>query len=220
MRAKRAKRGVAPKTTPDLSGLGGERLRPTAAGQSWGGDGVAAVAGATSPARSCPGLVSTRAERVAWCIQLMASGYWSGYASRLPLTMLWEVDDSTVRHYAAEASRTLALDDDGREQAKITHAAALLDMSRRAENTFNAMTGMPDFASAIKARETAAKFQGIVLATGVELTGKGGGPVELSLDDVDEALRSARDNAREAAEDEQPVVTPDPDTDDDSLDER
>jgi hypothetical protein len=134
---------------------------------------------------------------------------WNGYLTRAELVMVWEVDDSTVRRYAAEASRTLALDEDGREQAKLAHAAALLATSRRAENTFNAMTGMPDFASAIKARETAAKFQGIVLATGLEMTGKNGGAIALSLDDIDAARQAVEANECSPP---QPATTTAPDS--------
>jgi hypothetical protein len=197
MTSKRAKPTTSPKASPEA----GERKAEWATGGDPGGpqEAGASVAGVTSRARSRPGLDSTVAERVGWCIYLMTQpDGWNGYLTRAELVMVWEVDDSTVRRYAAEASRTLALDEDGREQAKLAHAAALLATSRRAENTFNAMTGMPDFASAIKARETAAKFQGIVLATGVEVTGKGGGPVAMTLDDVDEALKAAHANAAES----------------------
>lgn len=198
MTSKRSRPAKNPTPSRDLSGLGGERLRPESAGQADTDAQEGASAAAPSPtsrARIRPELDSTVAERVGWCIHLMTiPDGWNGYLTRAELAMVWEVSDVTVRHYAAEASRTLALDEEGREQAKLGHATALLAMSRRAENTHNMLTGMPDFASAIKARETAAKFQGIVLATGLEMTGKNGGAIALSLDDIDAARKAVEAN--------------------------
>lgn len=96
----------------------------------------------------------------------------------MELSAAWGVVDSTIRDYAAEASRRLRLEPEEIEAAKVRHAIACEDVRKQALTTFNAITGLPDFGAALKAIDLTAKFEGVeVEKTRLELTGKDGGPI-------------------------------------------
>lgn len=101
------------------------------------------------------------AERVEYCMLLMVKGLWNGYATRLTLCEAWGVADQTVRGHSAEASRRLRLDPSELEAAKVSHAFFCERIQREALSMCNVITGLPDFASALKATELAARFKGI-----------------------------------------------------------
>jgi hypothetical protein len=142
---------------------------------------VAALAiGSRAHARELPPpRESPTADKVAHCVRLMIRGQWRGYLTRHQLSEAWGYSDDTVSRLAAEASRRFKLDPEQIEQEKIAHAMAFERIERRALRMCSHVTGLPDFANAIKARLEMAHFQGI--ADGpkrLELTGKDGGPIE------------------------------------------
>lgn len=132
------------------------------------------------PAPVTPGPEATVAQRVDHCWLLMSNGRWLNYRTRLELATAWNVADSTIRDYAAEASRRLRLEPEEIDAAKLQHARFCETVQEQALTTFNDLTGMPDFGAALKANELAARFKGIEIdgPKKLELTGKDGGPIE------------------------------------------
>jgi len=100
------------------------------------------------------------------------------YATRAELSEVWGVSDSAIKNYAAEASRNLKMDAAELEQDRIAHAAFVREIRDRAATEVNVVTGLPDFAAALKADEMIGKWEGHNLAQRIELTGKDGGPIE------------------------------------------
>ncbi len=128
-----------------------------------------------------PAADSEPAERIDYIVQIMARVEWDGYLTRVELAKAWGVTDETVRRYAAEANRRFELDEDEKKQAQLQASLSFQKLHLQALTTFNEQTGMPDFGNAIKARELAVKYQGVVVdepKKRVELTGKDGGPIE------------------------------------------
>lgn len=126
-----------------------------------------------------PGPESKVDQRVEHCWLLMSRGLWRNYATRVELSAAWGVADTTIRDYAAEASRRLRLEPEELDAAKVRHRLACEDLRQQALTTFNEVTGMPDFGAALKATELAAKFEGVEIDAKqkIELTGKDGGPI-------------------------------------------
>lgn len=127
-----------------------------------------------------PGPESTVDQRIDHCFALMSRGLWQNYATRVQLSAAWGVVDSTIRDYAAEASRRLKLDPVDVESAKLQHARFCEAVQEQALATLNQITGMPDFGAALKANELSARYRGIDVdgTRKVEVTGKDGGPIE------------------------------------------
>lgn len=113
--------------------------------------------------RPVPGPNSSVEERVSYITWLMSRGEWHCWASRKPLIEVWGITDDRCRQLAAEANRRLALDAEDLAQMRASHAAWCMRLRKRAARMRNQATGLPDFASALKAVELAAKFQGIDL---------------------------------------------------------
>lgn len=136
------------------------------------------------------------AERVAHIIQLMSEGRYEGAATRLVLAQKWNVSDDVVRTNAAEAHRQLSADPEEVVRQKASLAAFCGRMREQAATKRNKVTGLADVSAALKAAELQAKFMGIDIepAKKVELTGSGGGPVSVTLDEVDSALQAAEQN--------------------------
>lgn len=130
--------------------------------------------------RERPGNGCAVADRVAWCVHLMSTGDWHGYVTRVELAEAWGCSEKRVQEHAAEASRRLRLEGDELAQARLAHAGYLRRIRDDALKTRNMVTGVPDYGSAIRATELAAKFEGHDLAQHVELTGKDGGPVAMT----------------------------------------
>jgi hypothetical protein len=108
-----------------------------------------------------PGPKPSVAERVEYCMLLMVKGLWNGYATRQTLMEAWGISDVSVRAHSAEASRRLRLDQNELEAARVSHAFFCERIQREALAMCNEITGLPDFASALKATELAARFKGI-----------------------------------------------------------
>lgn len=160
--------------------------------------------GSRAPAREplpIPPKNSPTSEKVAYCVQLMLRGQWRGYTTRHGLADVWGYTDDTVARFAAEAGRRFRLDPDQIEQEKIAHAMAFERIERKALRMRSTATGLPDFGSAIKARLEMAHFQGISEdPKRIELTGKGGGALVVTLEEVDAALEAAEKNAADEPE--------------------
>lgn len=120
-----------------------------------------AVVGETSRARRKLSTTETVRERVRYIAGEMAAGRWDGYATRQKLATEWSLSDAAIRKYAAEASRSLALDPEEVEQQKLAHAAYASRIMREALGRRNRQTGLPDFRSALEANRDAARFRGI-----------------------------------------------------------
>lgn len=126
----------------------------------------------TAPAVApMPGPDSNRSERVAYIVSLMVPNRWRGYLSRLDLVAAWGVTDDTVKDYASEAHRRLEVDPEEMKQLRRWHAETFLSIQEQARTSFSELTGLPDFAAAIKAGELAAKFQGVKLEEDGVLSG-------------------------------------------------
>lgn len=123
-------------------------------------------------------------KRIAYIVAVMAAGQWNGYVTRAKLAEAWGISDSRVRQYSAEASRMLYADDDPEElaQKRRSLAAWVAAQRERAARMTSFVTGLPDFGAALKATELEAKLLGIEFESKrrVELTGKNGGPVDLT----------------------------------------
>ncbi len=116
-----------------------------------------------SPAKVCPAKGCTVDDRIRWCMQLMGEGKWFGYVTRVELGEAWGVSEATVCKAATEASRRLAADPEDLEQARKEHAAFCARIQREALASRSRVTGLPDYASALKAAELSAKFKRIDL---------------------------------------------------------
>jgi hypothetical protein len=134
----------------------------------------------TEPTPDPPGPDSDVAARIDHCVELMAVGLWDGFMTRQRLAAVWGVQDTTIRDYAAEASRRLRLDPVEVEAARIQHRIFCERVRDEALATTNIQTGMPDFGNALKADERIARLRGAEPppTTKMELTGKDGGPIK------------------------------------------
>lgn len=108
-----------------------------------------------------PGPESTVQERVEYIANEMVLGRWDGYISRAPLAKAWALTDSRVQQIATEAHRLVAYDPQQREEKRMALAAFVAQQRERAAAMKNRITGLPDFAAALKAAELEAKFVGI-----------------------------------------------------------
>jgi hypothetical protein len=135
--------------------------------------------------------------RVAYVVALMSAGKYNGYVSRQPMAKTWGVSDSVVRNYTAEAHRLLTTDDPGELEHRRNSLSAFLAKRREeAAVVVDSRSGIPDYKAVATLTELEAKLLGIPLApVKVEHTGKDGGPIALTLDDVDAALDAADKNA-------------------------
>lgn len=137
---------------------------------------------------------SSKEERVRHIAELMTADQWPPFpetaAFRRKLAAEWDVSEHTVRGYAAEAHRRVALDPEERARLQEDLGRRLLSIAEEARASRNVITNLPDFPSAIRATETAAKFLGIEFETKVKLSGT------VTLDDLDE-LRKRVDAAGE-----------------------
>lgn len=150
----------------------------------------------TSRARPPPGRESSVKERVDYILDEMSEGRWDGYASRAPLATLWCVADSTVRNYSSEAWRALKLDKQALDEKRQTLASWVSKQRERAATMVSFNTGLPDWNGARGWAELECKLLDIEIDTKrVEMTGKGGGPIAVSLDDIEAALKTAGENA-------------------------
>lgn len=137
------------------------------------------------------------AARVAEIRRLMSEGRYEGAATRLQLAEKYGVGEAAIMRDAAEAHHQLAADPEEVARQKASLAAFCGRMREQAATNRNEVTGLADVSSALKAAELQAKFMGIDIepAKKVELTGAGGGPVSVTLDEVDTALQAAEQNA-------------------------
>lgn len=128
--------------------------------------------------------LTTKDERVHYVVGLMRRNEWpifpASRAFRAELAAQWGCSDSSVKAYAAEAHRIVALDPEERAELQERLGRQLLEMAEEARASKNTITNLPDFPSAIRATETAAKFLGIEFTTKVKLSGSVG------LDSIDE----------------------------------
>jgi len=162
-------------------------------------DGTAALPSEELP--PIPPKSSTTEQRIQYIVQVMAMARWEGYVSRAPLAAAWGISDSRVRQYSAEASRTLYADDpQEREENRQQLAASMRRLRDQASRMIDQRSALPDFRSVIAAAELEAKLLGIEIDSKrrVELTGKGGSALVVTLDAVDAALQAAQKNVAAA----------------------
>jgi hypothetical protein len=145
---------------------------------------------------SAPTRDSIVAQRVEYVAAEMAAGRWDGYRSRLPLAQRWGVEDSTVRNYSTEAHHLVAYSQQERDEKRRSLAAFVAVQRERAQSMTSLITGLPDFGAVLKAAELEAKFLGIELdgPKRLEVSGRGGGPLAISIDEIDETLRAVKSN--------------------------
>jgi len=117
---------------------------------------------------------------------LMAEDKWPCWPDSLVfrrmLGDIWGVSESSVRAYAAEAHRMVALNPEDRAVLQEELAKRMKRIADDAETRCSTATGLPDYGSAVKALESYAKFSGIELEQKVKLSGS------VKLEDLD-ALR-------------------------------
>lgn len=132
-------------------------------------------------------LASNKEERVKWVCDVMVADDWPAWpeslAYREELARVWGVSVSSVKAYAAEAHRIVAIDPEDREQLRAEIAKKMKALGEDAASMTSKVTGLPDFASALKALNDYAKFAGIELETKIKLSGS------VALEDLDD-LRS------------------------------
>lgn len=147
-----------------------------------------------APTTPRAGEPQTVEERVHFIAEQMAANEWPPWpdtlAHRRALAARWGVVEATIRKYAAEAHRLLAIDADDRERLREQIAREMREIYEEAKNTPNRQTDIPDYASAIKALDLSAKYAGIELEQKVKVSGS------VSLEDLDE-LRKRVENAGE-----------------------
>ncbi len=131
------------------------------------------VAAQPAPSRRTrPGAGCSVKERVEWIVHLMARGEWYGNGSLHELSEAWAVSFETVKKQSATASLFLEIDSAELARERQIHMAFAERIRREALEQRSKITGLPDFASALKANEQAAKFKGIDIDA---LPGAGGG---------------------------------------------
>lgn len=130
--------------------------------------------------------LSLKSERVAYIADVMSRNEWpvwpESLAFRKKLAEEWGLSESTVRDYAAEAHRIVAIDPEERERLREEIAKRMKRLADDAEQRQNMITGLPDYGSAIKALDMHAKYAGIELEQKLKLSGA------VQLEDID-ALR-------------------------------
>lgn len=125
--------------------------------------------------------------RVKWITNVMVADEWPAWPESLQyredLATIWGVSVSSVKGYAAEAHRVVAIDPDEREQLRAEIAKKMKAIGEDAATLTSKVTGLPDFQAALKALNDYAKFAGIELETKIKLSGT------VALEDLDD-LRS------------------------------
>jgi hypothetical protein len=110
--------------------------------------------------------LETRAERVDYVTELMASGRWlTERSQRRVLAAAWNVTEHAVRSYSAEAHRRLMVDSDERDEMRQAIAMRMLAIADRAGTTFSNVTGMADLRSEMDALDKYAAYSGLDIAS-------------------------------------------------------
>lgn len=115
------------------------------------------------PRLPMPGPDSPVADRVEYVVQLMHTGQWDGYPTRMALATAWGIAESTVRNYSAEAKHRLLGDPEEREQMRAALAGKAMEVLGDTQVTRHDLTGMRDNMAALRAIELTAKLMGIDL---------------------------------------------------------
>lgn len=114
---------------------------------------------------------ATRDARVRHIAEMMASGQWlKSYKMRCSLAEKWKCEETTIRSYAAEAHRLLAMDPEEREQLRITLANHFHNIAEQALSTCNQVTGLPDYNAVLKALDLYARYASVSPKEEIEST--------------------------------------------------
>lgn len=133
----------------------------------------------------------TPRERTAVIRRLMASGRWVTGVTGDDLSRVWRVTATTVRRYAAEASRSLREEGPELEDLRARTMATLETVVSQAIATGELRTAVSGIAEL-------AKIRGLQAPTRVEAS------VGVSLDDIEEIRRTAEANVSEGSECSEP----------------
>lgn len=125
------------------------------------------------------------ADRIRWIAREMAALRWPAYPAsidfRRQLAERWGCAEGTIRGYASDASRALAIfDPDERDMLRHELAVRLSQIADRALAERHQVSGLPDFQSAIKATDLMGKYLGLEPVARVEHSGM------VALDSLDE----------------------------------
>jgi hypothetical protein len=161
------------------------------------------IAPTRTPPADVPELADKSA-RIAWIVDRMRELAWPVFphslAYRQRLAIAWGVSESTVRDYSAEAHRVIQLDPVDRAMVAYDIARTMDAITQDALATVNEQTGLPDYASAIRAQTEKARFLGAEPPKEVKVTGS------VSLATLDELRRALDDDGvdRKALDDGEP----------------
>src|SRR5882757_9295843 len=103
----------------------------------------------------------SKADRVDYLADLMASGRYRTRLTVRALMKVWKLAEITLNLDVAEASRTLRCDPEQREEQRARLRATFDNIAMTALSKENKITGLPDFASAIKAYELLGQYSGL-----------------------------------------------------------
>jgi hypothetical protein len=121
-----------------------------------------------------------KADRVLAIAEMMATHEWTtNKLERAKLRERWGITEETLKKDAAEASRLLAFDKDELEALRAANVKTFLRIAKDAEARQNAVTGLPDYRSAIEALSRAAEYAGLKLDTEADDKPAGGATIEV-----------------------------------------
>lgn len=111
----------------------------------------------------------TKQDRVRFIIDMMSRDEWPQYPDTIPfrakLAAAWEVSESSVKAYAADASNFLKMDSSELQQARVALANRCRNIADAASTSYNHVTGLCDFKSEMEALDRFAKYMGIEAAS-------------------------------------------------------
>lgn len=101
------------------------------------------------------------ADRVAHIADLMARGQYRTRLTSRKLAKAWGLSESTTANMASEASRLLRFPAEERDGRRLELAAWFEAAAAKALARKNIITGLPDVAAALKAKELYARYAGL-----------------------------------------------------------
>jgi hypothetical protein len=91
----------------------------------------------------------------------MARGLWFAVPTHIELSQAWKVTVEAIRSYAMEASHLLEVDHAELAAMRLASAYFFSRIAKRAERERSKATGLPDWRSAMEARQLADRHAGL-----------------------------------------------------------
>jgi hypothetical protein len=111
---------------------------------------------------------ANKADRVNYIADLMASGRYRSRMTIRALMRVWAIGEESLLKESAEASRRLATPPEDLDALRSELASTVKHILYQAMTTPSKITGLPDYASALKATELYGRYSGAELKLTVE----------------------------------------------------